>query len=145
MNRTLPALIVLLILAASTTARAEGHVVSGSVGEIPQDGTLYVAIYDEKGWESPQETATGYFQGTSYEVDGRRVVRYRFEDLSPGRYAIRAFLDTNGTGELEMGLFGPREPWGLYRDPGRLVGPPEFADVSFTVESDIHGADFRLR
>lgn len=40
-------------------------------------------------------------------------------DLPPGRYAMRAFVDLNGNGELDVGAFGkPKEPFAFSRITG---------------------------
>jgi uncharacterized protein (DUF2141 family) len=87
----------------------------------------------------------GYVQGRSYRIDGRDSVEYRFEKVPAGTYAIRAFLDTNGNEDLDMGLLGPQEPWGVYEAGGQIMGPPRFHKLSFEIQSDLENADFHLR
>jgi uncharacterized protein (DUF2141 family) len=72
-------------------------------------------------------------------------VDFRIDGVPPGTYAVRAFLDTNGNQELDMGMFGPKEPWGVYTASGRIVGPPRFRSLAFEVSSDVKDADFELR
>jgi len=57
----------------------------------------------------------------------------RFEKLPPGRYAIMAYHDEDGNGELNrrFGMF-PTEGYGLSNNP-TVVGPPKFEASAFDV------------
>lgn len=49
-----------------------------------------------------------------------------FEDVPPGRYAVAAYQDVNGDGELDKVPPGiPTEPYAFSNDVGRLA-PPSF-------------------
>lgn len=49
-----------------------------------------------------------------------------FEDVPPGRYAVAAYQDVNGNGELDKVPPGiPTEPYAFSNDVGRLA-PPSF-------------------
>jgi len=56
-----------------------------------------------------------------------------FKDLPPGRYAVLAYHDENGNGELDR-RFGmiPTEGYGLSNNP-KVMGPPSFDDSVFEV------------
>jgi uncharacterized protein (DUF2141 family) len=58
-------------------------------------------------------------------------VRVRFDALPPGRYAIMAYHDEDGNGELNrrLGMF-PTEGYGLSNNP-KVMGPPAFDDSAF--------------
>ena len=57
---------------------------------------------------------------------GDEAGEFRFDGLSPGRYAIAVFHDLNGNGELDRMPPGlPTEPYGFSNDVGRF-GPPSF-------------------
>ncbi|HEY1181638.1 MAG TPA: DUF2141 domain-containing protein [Rhodocyclaceae bacterium] len=62
-------------------------------------------------------------------------VRVQFADLPSGDYAIMAYHDEDGNGELNrrFGMF-PTEGYGLSKNP-QVSGPPAFADSAFHVES----------
>lgn len=130
--------------------RNGGHVVAGTISGISEEGELLISLVDREGWEASAEelqnpgSFDGYVQGLLIVPEDRRSVSYRFDEVPPGDYAIRAFLDTNGNENLDFGLFGPREPWGMYRDPRPVLGPPRFRAVAFTVAGDIRDADFAL-
>ena len=144
------ALTVLLLLFWSGVAVAnESYIVSGTISGIEEEGTLYVALLDQTRWDDPTGEDTksreGYAQGFSEEVTEHDHVTYTLENVPPGSYAIRAFVDTNDNETLDMGVLGPREPWGVYRATGRIVGPPRFSNLCFDVEADLRDADFELR
>lgn len=61
------------------------------------------------------------------------AVRVRFDALPPGRYAIMAYHDEDGNGELNrrLGMF-PTEGYGLSNNP-QVMGPPAFEDSAFAL------------
>lgn len=144
--RRASAAVALLLMVSALAVAHESHLVSGTISGIEGNGTLYVVLVDRDRWDDPtgEETDEGYAQGSSEEVHNRGTITYSFEDVPPGVYAIRAFIDTNDNKELDMGLLGPSEPWGVYHATQRIVGPPRFDELSFDVESDIRDADFEL-
>lgn len=60
-------------------------------------------------------------------------VHVQFADLPSGQYAIMAYHDEDGNGELNrrFGMF-PTEGYGLSNNP-QISGPPAFADSAFPV------------
>lgn len=65
----------------------------------------------------------------------------RFDDLPAGRYAVMAYHDEDGNGELNrrFGMF-PTEGYGLSNNP-QVSGPPAFDECAFTLS----GPETRLR
>ncbi|CAN5406544.1 hypothetical protein BH10PSE1_BH10PSE1_25810 [soil metagenome] len=62
------------------------------------------------------------------------ITRAYVQGLTPGRYAIAAFQDIDGDGQLGKGSFGiPREPFGFSNDARGRFGPPSFEAATFTV------------
>jgi uncharacterized protein (DUF2141 family) len=52
------------------------------------------------------------------------VEEFVFDGLVPGRYAVAAYQDLNGNGELDRSLLGlPVEPYGFTNDVGRSERP----------------------
>lgn len=61
-------------------------------------------------------------------------VEVGFAAVPPGRYAIKAFHDSDGDRELARDLFGaPSEDYGFSNDARGTFGPPDFADAAITV------------
>jgi uncharacterized protein (DUF2141 family) len=58
---------------------------------------------------------------------------FKFDHLTPGRYAIVAYHDENGNGQMDrfLGMI-PTEGWGLSNNP-EVSGPPQFEPSAFTV------------
>ena len=68
------------------------------------------------------------------EPDGVRVV---FVDLPPGDYAVAAFHDADGDGELGTNILGiPNEGYGFSNGARGLIGPPSFEAATITMGAD---------
>ena len=50
---------------------------------------------------------------------------------SPGRYAVVAFHDANGNGDLDMGPLGPKEAYGFSNNVRPLLAPPLLRSALF--------------
>jgi uncharacterized protein (DUF2141 family) len=68
--------------------------------------------------------------------------RFHFT-LGTGRWALSAFEDRNENGQLDMGLFGPKEPSGFIRE-FRGWHKPRIDEVAFAVDRD-GSAEIRLK
>ena len=62
-------------------------------------------------------------------VDGRAELV--IPDLAAGDYAIKVFQDVNENRELDIGLLGPKEPYGFSNDARGRFGPPSWEAVRF--------------
>ena len=71
--------------------------------------------------------------------------RFEFENIAPGTYALRCFQDENGNQELDMGWFGPTEPWGMSWNDTRPLGIPGFHHCSFKLTGDTTGIVLQLK
>lgn len=60
----------------------------------------------------------------------------RFDDVSPGTYAVALIHDENGNNRMDVALFLPREGFGMSRNPKIGIGPPSFKSAQFTVGAD---------
>jgi uncharacterized protein (DUF2141 family) len=72
--------------------------------------------------------------------------RGSFDDLPPGRYAIKLYHDANGNGELDTNMMGlPTEAYGFSGEGGSM-GPPPFEKAAFEVVAGENNAvTVRLR
>ena len=62
-----------------------------------------------------------------------------FKDLAAGDYALTAFHDENGSGEIDRNALGiPTEGYAFGNDATGFMGPPKFEDTRVTLEE---GAD----
>ena len=66
--------------------------------------------------------------------------------LPPGRYAVAAFHDTDGNGDLTLWPIGlPREAYGFSRNARGRFGPPAFAAAAFDLPATGARQAFALR
>ncbi len=75
----------------------------------------------------------------------RRMVRFEFAGLAPGRYALKAFQDLNGNGKIDIGIFGPKEPWATYRLARPKLRPPRFEEMAFDAQTSVSDANLVMR
>lgn len=68
------------------------------------------------------------------------------KDIPAGTWAVLAYQDENGNGELDRNLIGiPKEPYGFSRDARSKFGPPGFEDAAFEVGEAQTTTNVRLR
>lgn len=85
-------------------------------------------------------------KGFSEDRDGRYALREQamraeagtvqlsFSGIAPGKYAIAAFMDSNGNHVLDSNWLGkPTELYGFSRDARGLFSPPGFEQAAFEV------------
>ncbi len=129
----------------------QGFTVAGTISGITEDAPLFVSIVDRGAWDASSEelqspdVLDAYLQGIRFDPAGASEVRYEFTDVPSGTYAIRAFLDTNGNEEQDIGLFGPKEPWAIYQAPWLVLTPPRFDRVCFELAASRDHVDMELR
>lgn len=58
------------------------------------------------------------------------VMIFEFDNVEPGVYAVQLFQDLNDNGEMDKGMLGPKEPYGISTNPKKM-GKPKYEDVSF--------------
>ncbi len=75
----------------------------------------------------------------------RATIHFEFVGLTPGRYALKCFQDTNGNKKIDIGLFGPKEPWATYRLAKPKFRAPRFEEMAFDAAQDVTNADLILR
>lgn len=96
------------------------------------DGRVFLAVHGPRSKEtfpSGDEVAAA-----RHEPARAGTLRFVIDDLAPGRYALTAFHDENGNGDLDTGLFGiPKEGYGFGNDAKATFGPPGFEAAAVTV------------
>ncbi len=70
---------------------------------------------------------------------------FSFEGVPKGTYGIRCFQDVSGTGKMEKGMFGPKQPWGTYRPARPTFRAPSFDEVSFEVDKNVENIAIELK
>lgn len=134
------AILALVLAGLSSPAAASDLVLRLSTRA--EGGSLAVAVYRDAGsfrrGEGPIATRTVPRTGpvTSVILSG----------LAPGRYAVAAFHDMDGNGDLTLWPIGlPREAYGFSNDARGRFGPPPFAQASFDLPSTGTTRAFTLR
>jgi len=110
-------------------------------------GTVYVDLVtrDDFDASTPVEPFLAVLEPGPEELASKRV-SFAFEGVSPGTYAVRAFLDQNENGVLDSYLLGPpKEPWGLYRPNRPRMMRPRFEDSAFELADDETEIQITLR
>jgi len=95
-------------------------------------GDVLVSLFaDQAGWE-----ANDALRGITRAADSARI-EISMDGLAPGTYAIKAFHDINGNGELDTNLVGiPTEPYGFSNGQAGRFGPPSFEAASFELDDE---------
>lgn len=65
------------------------------------------------------------------------ATRVIFQNVPPGKYAVRLFHDENNNQQLDTGIFGiPKESWGCSNNVQAVMGPPRFEEMLFALQSN---------
>ena len=107
----------------SSTAGGSSNSVVITVDGVSGPGTVYVSLQDEGAFGS------GATYGAAAGAASGGSATATITGVTPGEYAVAAFQDVNGNGELDMGDGGvPSEPWALSNGAGTR-GAPMFDDA----------------
>lgn len=118
----------LVLAAMAGPAWAAGLALDVSIVDVQSDkGQIRAGIYTDA--KSFRKEAQALAVVSAPAAAGE--VRLRFEGLAPGRYAVMAYHDEDGNGELNrrFGMF-PTEGYALSNNP-KVAGPPAFDDSVF--------------
>ncbi|MES2861164.1 MAG: DUF2141 domain-containing protein [Pseudomonadota bacterium] len=134
------AILALVLAALATPASASELVLRLSTRTA--GGSLAVAVYRDadsfRRGEDPIATRTVPRTGP--------VTNVTFSGLAPGRYAVAAFHDMDGNGDLTLWPIGlPREAYGFSNDARGRFGPPPFAQAAFDLPAAGTTRSFSLR
>lgn len=125
-----------------TTHAATAATLALEVGDGIRAGeTVLVSVYDsEASWMQKAAQSIQAKAPADLAKPGKHTVT--IDTLPPGRYAVVVYVDRNGNGKLDRGMFGrPTEPYG-FSNGGGAFGPPDFGDAAFELASD--GSSIRI-
>jgi len=95
-----------------------------------QKGSVYLSLFD---------SAEAYVSGQAVARAGQPVddvVTFTIKGLGPGSYAIRAYHDINGNGQLDTNVLGiPSEPFAFSNNVSGNFGPATFEQAAFEVSA----------
>ena len=96
------------------------------------DGDVRVALHRQM--QSADFPGDAGVVGAIMRPAASGTVRVVFADVAPGAYAVAAFHDADGDGELAQNFLGmPTEGYGFSNGAVGFMGPPSFADAAVTV------------
>lgn len=135
-------LVTLMFLLEAVQASAETLTVTVT-GLRGGKGTLFMTVWNDE----------GRFLGDVRHAAARRKVPVSgpettvvVEGLPRGVYAVTAFQDENGNGELDRNFIGvPKEPVGVSNDARGMMGPPKFKAAAFALNGPARSVPIRLR
>lgn len=91
-------------------------------------GTVYISLMDA------HENKVQELKGTV--VEGMCTVKA--SNIPNGKYAVAYYHDANDNGKLDTGMFGkPEEGYGYSNDARGFMGPADFEDQIFEIDSDL--------
>ncbi len=125
-------------------AEGPGHSVAGDV-TFEKTGNIYVKLVSKEDFEAERDGPHTFVATVGPEEIRKGRVAFVFRDIPAGTYGLCAFQDVDGTGKLETGLFGPKEPWGNYRPSRPSLRAPRFDEISFEVNGDKTGIAFGVK
>jgi len=115
--------IYLLMLISGTQSEKIDLKVTFS-GMTKAQGSLYIRIQNEQ--EEVVVNRIVLVSGLKMSVT--------FKDLASGKYAISVFQDVNNNGKLDIGMFGPKEPYGFSNNVRGILSAPDFQSQLFDLE-----------
>lgn len=111
--------------------------VSGIIVNYKAGKTLYLALYNsEKDFSKQNCFMKLRFFGDKLPADS---LSYCFNDVTAGEYIVAAYQDLNDDGKINMTLFGPVEPYYIYKPNYGRFGP-KFNKCKFFLNSNITDA-----
>ena len=130
---TLRLALTLAAMAVSQAAIADGLPMTVRLNGVEHDnGTVRVALFSEP--KSFRKADMAFATAEANAKTGTMTIV--FNEVPAGQYAIMAYHDENGNGELDrrFGMF-PTDGYGLSNNP-KIMGPPTFEDSQFEVSTD---------
>lgn len=121
------------------------NVISFPVYEQPATQTVLVKNLDKKkgevyiGWYNSEQdymVENRAFIKKIVAVRDKQEIAVKFEQVTPGTYAIAVFFDENGNGELDTNFLGiPKEEYGFSNNITPLTRTATFKEASFTLRT----------
>ncbi|MDO6440281.1 DUF2141 domain-containing protein [Cyclobacterium sp. 1_MG-2023] len=113
--------------------------------EVKGENAGLVQLLLFKGGKGFPDQATAAIKTASAKVQSGKAV-FKFKNLESGIYAVSAFHDTDGDGEMRKNLFGiPKDLYGFSNDARATFSAPTFDSASFNLTSGEHTISFTLK
>lgn len=117
------------ILTTLSIASMAQHTLTIKITDLKQNtGTVHLNLLDAK------EKSVQQIKGTV--KDG--VCTVMLHEIPSGTYAIQYYHDANSNNKMDTGMFGkPEEGYGYSNDARGFMGPADFEDQIFEINSDL--------
>ena len=121
----------------TVTCRLEIHV----TGFDSNQGQAKLALINSR---ESFESEDAQFMGINSPVINRQV---RLTLTVPrGEYAVKVYHDENGNDQLDTRMFGiPAERYGFSNNVRGTLGPPDYSDARFALDTAKHAISIELR
>ena len=118
------------------------YTVGGVITNYKQDKTIYVAMFSNSNdFKQCKPYKKLRFSQNQLPPD---TLLFIFSEVDPGEYIIAAYQDINGDNKMNKGLFGPTEPYRIYK-PNYGFFVPKFSKCKFIVNYNITTANLALK
>jgi uncharacterized protein (DUF2141 family) len=108
-------------------------------GVLAQPSQMLVGVFDEAGYEGKA------LVNQKVEANAPQTVM-TFENLTPGRVAVKILQDLNGNGKMDKTLIGiPEEPFGLSNDAVPEMSAPGFDKTGFDLKPGANAITITLQ
>lgn len=135
MIRLATAAAALLLTAAPALAQSADNKVVLTFETGARTGMVMVALYDSAATFNGSGAGDRAVARTAISASGRVVAT--FENLPAGDYAVKAFHDVNGDGEMNTNPFGmPTEPYAFSNNAVGNMGPARWDRAHFAVSGE---------
>lgn len=135
-------LLLSAVFSALLPAKEQGVVLIRVQGISVAEGKVRLALFQERS-EFPQTESA--MMGRVLPAQ-RQGLQCSIEGLAYGTYAVAAFHDLNGNGQLDRNPFGlPTEPYAFSNNPSVKWRAPRFRDAAFRLSRPVFVLDIKLR
>ncbi len=116
--------------------------ISGVITNYKPGKHIYLALYaSQEDFNTRNFTDKAWLKKDELPPDS---IQYTFSGVKTGYYIIAGYQDCNDDGKLNIGMFGPTEPFRIYK-PRYGMFRPKFSKCKFFVNSDIDTAHMALK
>ncbi len=133
-----------LAVMATTLQTKQTYTISG-VCKVQDEGVLIIFLVDEETFKKPMTGLKKINHKVVLEKSQTKNISFTFEEIPEGTYGIRCFLDKDGNNQLDRGLFGPSEPWGMSFKEQRVNRIPSFSNISFKLDQSIRNIIIQIK
>ncbi len=136
MIRFAAAAALLLTAAPALAQSADGNKVVLTFETGARTGMVMIALYDSAASFNGSGAGDRAVARTAISASSGRVVA-AFDNLPAGDYAVKAFHDVNGDGEMNTNPFGmPTEPYAFSNNAVGNMGPARWDRAHFAVSGE---------